>query len=49
LRRFMVLASRAAVNSKSKIIRAFYTRLRKRGKHYLSAIIAVARKILVAI
>jgi len=49
LRRLMFLVARAAIRSKSALIREFYTRLRRRGKHYLSAIIAVARKILVAI
>ena len=45
----MFVVARAAIKSKSKVIREFYMRLRKRGKHYLSALIAVARKILVAI
>lgn len=49
LRRALFLVARAAINSKSRIVREFYTRLRRRGKHYLSAIIAVARKLLVAV
>ena len=49
LRRLMFIVARASIRSKSKVIREFYTRLRRRGKHYLSTIIAVARKILIAI
>ena len=44
LRRLMFLVARAAIRSKSALIREFYTRLRRRGKHYLSAIIALQER-----